>query len=267
MVINMTNDNLNPSFYGDAGDDKAFRERYGEQIGSGMSAVIYARDGIAAKVYREGQPKRQVYQEAFTLAVVTEMGIPAPGVYGVETVCGRTTVLMDQVKGKSLLDIMVENPEKTDECLNTVVQLQMAMHVVETTDFRPIKMYLTGMINASPGITEDEKKRLLSQLNTLPEGLSILHGDFHGGNILYDGDSFRIIDWAEVTCGSPAADACRSYLDYIMLSEEHAEKYLDKYCKASGIHRKEVLTWLPVIAGSLYGFLNDEGKKIVRKYF
>lgn len=262
----MTSDEAK-NLFGEIGDDTAFRERFGELIGSGMSAVIYARDGIAAKVYREGQLKRQVYQEAFTLAVVTDFGIPAPQVYGVETVCGRTAVLMDQVRGKSLLDIMEENPEKADECIDTVVELQKSMHAVETTDFRPLKLALTGMIQASPSLTKEERERLQNNLLTLPDGLSILHGDFHGGNVLFDGESYRIIDWAEVTCGNPAADACRSYIDYMLYKEEYAEKYLEKYTKATGVTREEILAWLSVMAGSLYGFLSDEGKKRVRKFF
>jgi len=263
----MTSDKANTSLYEEIGDDKAFRERYGELIGSGMSAVIYARDGIVAKVYREGQPKRQVFQEAFSLAVVTELGIPAPQVYGVETFSGRTTLLMDQVSGKTVLDIMEENPEKTDECMDTIVKLQIEMHAVETTDFRPLKQVITGMILATSGLTEEEKVRLMALLKPLPEGLSICHGDFHGGNVLYDGESFRIIDWPEVTCGNPAADACRSYIDYLMCKGDYADLYLDKYCSASGKSREEILVWMPVMAGSLYGYLSAEGKKIIRKYF
>ena len=263
----MTSDDVKTKMFGEIGDDSAFRERYGDLIGAGMSAVIYARDGIAAKVYREGQPRRQVFQEAFTLAAVADFKIPAPQVYGVETLCGRTAVLMDQVCGRSLLDIMVENPEKAEECIDTVVKLQIMMHAVETTDFRPLKLSLFGMILASPSLNHEEKERLKALLTPLPDGLSILHGDFHGGNILYDGESYRIIDWAEVACGHPAADASRSYLDYFMYKEEYAEMYLEKYCSASGISREEVMAWLPVMAGSLYGFLSDEGKKLVRPFF
>src|SRR5512139_3195821 len=98
MKSNQMNTNRGHSGCGETGDDETFRERYGEEIGSGMSAVIYARNGIAAKVYREGQPRRQVFQEAFTLAAVEESGVPVPKVYGVETFRGRTALLMDQAK-------------------------------------------------------------------------------------------------------------------------------------------------------------------------
>ena len=248
-------------------NDDDFIERYGEIIGSGQSAVIYARDGIAAKVYREGQPKKQVYQEAFTLAVVRDSGIPAPDIYRVETFRERTAVLMDQVRGDSLADLMLKYPEETGEYMDKVVSLQKEMHAIYTTEFRPLKLVLFGTILASPGLTEEEKERLTAMLETLPDGLSICHGDFHGGNILFDGKSYIIIDWAEVACGAPAADACRSYMDFFIMNKDHAEMYLEKYCAATGLSRDEIMVWLPVTAGSLYGYLGKEAQDKIRPLF
>ena len=249
------------------GNDGEFVKRYGEQIGAGQSAVIYARDGIVAKVYREGQPRKQVFQEAFTLAVVGDMGIPAPKVYGVETFLGRTTLLMDQVRGDTLMDIVRKHPEKTDECMDKVVELQIAMHKVQSTEFRPIKLVIGGTIIASPGLTKDEKERLAKILYSLPDGFSICHGDFHHGNILIENGTCRIIDWAEVAVGDPAADAARTYMDLLLGSRDDAERYLAKYCAASGKTRDEILAWLPVVAGSMYGYLSDDIKKILRPLF
>jgi len=253
----------------DAGpeNDAEFVERYGERIGAGQSAVIYARDGIVAKVYREGQPRKQVFQEAFTLAVVGDMGIPAPRVYGVETFRGRTTLLMDQVRGDSLLDIMQKYPEKAGELTDRVVELQVAMHKVQSTEFRPIKLVILGTIVASPGLTDAEKERLVTILAGLPDGLSICHGDFHHGNILVENGTYRIIDWAEVAVGDAAADASRTYMDLLMTGGDDAEQYLAKYCVASGKTREEILAWLPVVAGSMYGYLGEQYKKVLRPLF
>jgi tRNA A-37 threonylcarbamoyl transferase component Bud32 len=263
----MTNDKSNNSIFGDIGDDQEFREHYGEQIGCGISAVIYARDGIVAKVFREGQLKTQMYAEAFTLAMVESLGIPAPKVYGVEMFAGRMAVLMDQVKGDSLLDLMIKNQEKIGEYLDMVVKLQKEMHMVESWSFRPLRMLLKTNISASPGLSPEEKNRLSAMLIKLPDEFYLCHGDFHGGNILYDGESFKIIDWAEVCSGSPSADACRTYLDYHMFDNTVAELYLGKYCDVSGRSREEILTWLPVVAGAVYGYLPDEAKKIIRPLF
>jgi tRNA A-37 threonylcarbamoyl transferase component Bud32 len=263
----MTDEKHTPSLFAEIGNDEEFKERYGELIGSGMSAVIYAKGGIAAKVFREGQIKKQAFQEAYTMTGVEDMGIPAPRVYGVETCCGRTVVLMDQVKGVSILDMMGENPEKASDYLDIVVHLQKEMHKVESWEFRPLRMLLKGNIAASPGLTPEEKTNLSQMLSTMPDEFYLCHGDFHGGNILFDGESYKIIDWAEVCSGSPAADACRSYLDYCMLNAEIAEKYLQKYCTATGKKREEILAWLPVVTGAVYGYLSPEAQKITRRFF
>ncbi|NLV27936.1 MAG: phosphotransferase [Methanomicrobiales archaeon] len=259
-------DKNNPLF-ADVGNDEEFVKRYGTCIGTGMSAVIYARDEVAAKVYREGQKAFQAFKEAFTLSVVGELGIPAPRVYGVETFQGRTAVLMDQVRGVSLSDIMGESVDKVPECLDKAVELQIAMHNATFSDFVPQKNMVRGMILDGPGLTDGERKMLLKKLDSLPEGSSICHGDFHCGNILFNGTSYQIIDWAEVSSGCPAADACRSYLDYWFMSEELAEMYLERYCRLSGKPREEVLAWLPVMAGSLYGYLSEEAKKMAALFF
>ncbi|NLD57006.1 MAG: aminoglycoside phosphotransferase family protein [Methanomicrobiales archaeon] len=249
-------------------NDEEFRKRYGELVGSGMSAVVYARDGKVAKVYRSGQPPRQVFQEAFTLAAVEESGIPVPKVYGVETFLGRTTLIMDQVKGESLADVMLRSPAKTSECMDKVVELQVAMHKASTTSFRPIKLVLAGNILSAPGLNEPERKKLLAMLEKLPDGFAILHGDFHGGNILFDGTRYKIIDWAEVAIGDPAADVARSYMDYLLTNRKDlSEMHLAKYCAATGILPEKILAWLPVMAGSLYGFLSPESRKILRPLF
>jgi aminoglycoside phosphotransferase (APT) family kinase protein len=263
----MVDNNQNNSLFADIGDDKEFMEKYGEQIGAGMSAVIYAHKGVAAKVFRESQYRRQAFQEAFTMVVIETLNIPAPRVYGVETFQNRPVLLMDHVKGVSLNDIAIKNPEKTDECIGKVVELQALMHKSFSNDFRPLKMVLNGNIIASPGLSQEEKEQLISKLSKLPDGDALCHGDFHGGNILFDGKNYSIIDWAEVACGAPAADACRSYLDYIMGEMKYAEIYLDKYSALTGRSKEEVLAWLPVVAGSIYGYLSEEAKKIARKYF
>ncbi|AGB02842.1 aminoglycoside phosphotransferase family protein [Methanoregula formicica] len=248
-------------------NNEEFKKRYGDLIGLGQSAAVYARNGIAAKVYRENQPHYQPFMEAFYIALVGEMNIPVPKIYAVESFLNQTAIVMDQVKGKSLYDIAIEDPSRIEETLDTVVEMQIGMHKVQIGVFRSLKNVLGANIAVSPGLTPDEKDRLNAMLAKLPDGLAICHGDFHGGNILFDGEKYIIIDWAEVACGAPAGDACRTYMDYYMGNREIAEAYLKKYCAASGLTSEEILAWLPVTAGSIYGFMTDEWKKQIRHLF
>ena len=58
--------------------------------------------------------------------------------------------------------------------------------------------------------------------------------------------------------GEPLVDVCRSYVDYAVSSAEFAELYLARYCAASGAKREDVLQWLPIQAGILYGAIPDK---------
>lgn len=263
----MADDNTTIPAYTVPKNDEEFKKHYGERVGLGQSAAVYARNGVAAKVYRENQPHYQPFMEAFYIAMVGELGLPVPKIYAVETFMNQVAVVMDQVKGKSLYDIAGEDPSRLEETLDKVVEMQTAMHKVSAGVFRPLRMVLGANIAASPGLTPEEKDHLNAQLARLPDGFAICHGDFHGGNILFDGKTYIIIDWAEVACGAPAGDACRTYMDYYMGNHEIAEAYLKKYCAASGLTREEILEWLPVTAGSIYGFMTDEWKKQIRHLF
>lgn len=264
----MANENSNYLLFGDIERDERFINHYGEQIDLGMNAIIYARNGIAAKVYHEDTFRSTVFREAFSLAVMEELNIPAPKVYGVETFSGRYAVLMEQISGVSLSTIILETPERFGELMDISVKLQLEIHNATSRILHPVRMFLEECITKSPGLSPEEKDNLIAMLTNLPDGTSICHGDFHMGNILFDGESYTIIDWEAVACGCPSADACRSYLDYCIAPVNGIEEYyISKYCAASGRTRDEILAWLPVVAGAVYGYLPDKGKKIVRKFF
>lgn len=255
------------SMFGKVEDDKEFRERYGEQIGAGMAAVIYARDGIVAKVFRDTKLPSEAFQEAYAMSVINELKVPAPKVYGVETFHNRTVLLMDQLKGISLLDVMLKDRNKAPECMDTIVRLQVEMHKMLLLGYTALKSKQKAMIIGSPGLSPEEKEKLLGMLDKLPDGNNLCHGDFHGGNILCEGDSCLIIDWVEASSGDPAADACRSYMDYFIGGYGFEELYLEKYCSATGRSRDEILAWLPVIAGAVYGYLSPAAQAYVRPLF
>ena len=52
----------------------------------------------------------------------------------------------------------------------------------------------------------------MNLLDTLPRGDRVLHGDFHPGNLLADGDNVGVIDWVGAARGAPEADHARTQL-------------------------------------------------------
>ena len=123
-----------------------------------------------------------------------------------------------------------------------------------------LKNRLRPLISSNARLDDHQKGKLLALLDELPDGDALCHGDFHGGNILWDDGRYVIIDWVEVSTGCALGDACRTYLDHMLAAPEEkmrgvAEMYLGKYCAATGAKREEVLRWLPIHAASILGEL------------
>ncbi len=66
--------------------------------------------------------------EALNQARIEETGLNIPRVLEVTVIDGKWTIVSDYIKGKTLAQLMQENPEKKDEYLNLFVDLQLEMH-------------------------------------------------------------------------------------------------------------------------------------------
>jgi thiamine kinase-like enzyme len=90
------------------------------------------------------------------------------------------------------------------------------------------------------------------------DGDALCHGDFHGGNVIFNEGVYWVIDWIDAAKGDPLLDVCHSYVVCAIGSYELAESYLARYCAASGAIREDVIQWLPIQAGILYGTIPDK---------
>lgn len=242
-------------------DTDFFAERFGELVGRGAQAAVYARDDIAVKVYRAGYPQAYVFYEAMIMSYIGTTDLPIAKAHEVLNVNGQMAIRMGRVTGRSLNAVMAETPEKTPEILDKIVALQRQVHGKSV--FLPVRLRdkLRIAIGENAGLETSQKKALLRSCETLPEGDALCHGDFHGDNILLDDGKYAIIDWIDASTGCAAGDACRTYLDYSLEAPEIADLYLNKYCAATGSRKEEVLRWLPVQAGSLWGAVPERYNK------
>lgn len=182
---------------------------------------------------------------------------------------------MNKIEGKALDDALMDNDITLDEFVDKLVELEIGVHKIHAgnSNFANKKDQLIKIISWNPRLTEDEKKEFIARVNKMPDGDSICHGDFHGRNVLTDGNKAIILDWPEVSVGNPAADACRTYLDYKYLVtygeggvdlslkdtvNKISDLFIEKYSKASGISKEDILAWLPINAIALYGYVMDE---------
>lgn len=225
-------------------------EGFGEPIGAGRIAEIYAQDDLVLKLFRPGQPKANVFREAANLAVAESLGLPAPRIIEVRQHDGRWGLLMTRIEGQTLMAQVEADPAAAEPCLAELVRLQTRLHATTTPTLPALKPKLAAAIARAGGLNQTQKSRLAALLDGLPDGYALCHNDFHPLNIIGPPGEAGIVDWLDAASGDPAADACRTWLILQLYSPAHARAYLHAYATATGTGAEAIMAWLPVVAGA-----------------
>ena len=105
-----------------------FEAMFGEIVGKGSQATVYAKGEHAVKLYREGYPKRNVFIEAYIMANLELVNFPGPRIYEILLVNGRYGLRMDRVKGEMMSeefrDPARRDPARCKDTLDALVTLQ-----------------------------------------------------------------------------------------------------------------------------------------------
>jgi hypothetical protein len=243
-----------------------FEQMFGQIVGRGAQATVYAKGEYAVKLYREGYPKRNVFSEAYMMANLELVSFPGPKIYEVLLVNGRYGLRMDRVKGDMMLEAL-RDPARCKDTLDTLVDLQCRVQKYDKVGWLPdLKQRFHDDLVLNDRLAADLKRTLLRILGGLPDGQALCHCDFHAGNVFFDGTKYTVIDLLQVCRGNPAADAACSYAAYSFMHRELAEHYLNRYCDKTGTSRNSVRQWLPVYAGTLLGRTPEHFTPIVERF-
>lgn len=243
-----------------------FEEMFGEVVGSGSQATVYAKGDLAVKLYREGYPKRNVFSEAFVMANLENMNLPIPKVYDILNVDGRYGLRMDRVMGR-MLGEDYGDPVKIYDAIDTVIDLQLLLQKCTLGSWAPpLKARFHDDIERNDRLSSEKKSNLMEQLGKLPDGEALCHCDFHGGNIFFDGTKYTILDLLQTCRGDPTADALCSYVSHYLIHPGIGELYFNKYIEKSGVSKEEMLRWLPVYAGTLLGQISEQYTPAIERF-
>lgn len=213
--------------------------------------TIYRDGDKSIKVFNEGFSKADILNEALNQARIEGTGLNIPKVLEVTMVEGKWAIVSEFIKGKTLAQLMEEEPEKKDEYLAFLVDLQLEMHSKTCTHLNKLKDKMNRKISES---TLDATTRydLHTRLEGMPKHNKVCHGDFNPSNIIIaeDGTPY-ILDWSHATQGNASADAARTYLLFWLNGDfEGAKKYLDLFCQKSNTAKQYVQKWMPIVAAS-----------------
>lgn len=210
------------------------------------------RDGDrCVKLFDEDFSKADILNEALNQARVEETGLNIPKIQEVTVVEGKWAIVTEFIEGKTLAQLMEENPEKKDEYLELFVDLQLKVHAQSCPLLNSLKEKMNRKISAS-SLDATTRYELHTRLESMPKHKKVCHGDFNPSNIILseDGTAY-ILDWSHATQGNASADAARTYLLFMLNGDEKlAKKYLKLFCAKSNTAMQYVQKWMPIVAAS-----------------
>ena len=214
--------------------------------------TIYATEDKIIKVFDNRYTKAEVLNEARNEALVeenTELNIPALGEVS-QTEEGWCLV-RDKVEGKTLEELIKENPEKLETYMEMFVDLQLEVHRQKVSTIKRLRHKLMDQINSLKDLNATVRYELATRLESLPRHTKLCHGDFNPSNVIVDKyGKLWIIDWAHAAQGNASADAAMTYLLFSLENKEKAEMYMKMFCDKSDTARQYVNRWLPIVAAA-----------------
>ncbi len=200
---------------------------------------------------------------------VSEAGVPAPAVYDILEIEGRRGLLYERMTGPTMLNHVLSSPHQLLRCARSMARLQYDIHGFTTTMLPRQKEKLEHAIMDASGILPNKVDAILSVLDSMPEGESICHGDFHPDNVVITEKGCRALDWNGACVGHPLCDVARTSLmfqspfDPLDLPAIRAfparvarmlwnKVYIKEYCRLSNAKPGDIQKWqLPVAAARL----------------
>lgn len=180
-----------------------------------------------------------------------ETGLNIPKILEVTVIDGKLAIISEFIEGKTLAQLMEEEPERKKEYIELFVDLQMSVHAKAVPFLNKLKDKMIRKIAATE-FAATTRYDLHARLEGMPRHSKVCHGDFDPSNIVITENGIPyILDWSHATQGNAAADVARTYL-LLQLNGDasDAELYLDTFCEKSNTEKQYVQKWIPIVAAS-----------------
>lgn len=226
--------------------------------------TVYHDGDKCIKVFNENFSKSDVLNEALNQARIEELGLRIPKILEVGMVDGKWAIVSQFIKGKTLSQLMKEEPNKKDEYIDMLVDLQLEVQSKTCPLLNKLKDKMNYKIMATD-LDATTRYDLHTRLEGMPKHNKVCHGDFCPSNVIVTDDGTPyIIDWAHATQGNASADAATTYLTFVLRYDKAmADEYLKLFCQKSKTAMQYVQKWMPIVAASHLLNSNETEKELL----
>lgn len=239
-----------------------------EPIAERKTKTVYRDGNKTIKLFVENYSKAAILNEALIQARVEEKtDLNMSRLLEVTKIENRWALVTEFIEGTPLDVLMREHPERQEEYLNLFVNIQLEIMSKRVPTLNRLKDKYRRKL-AEADIDDTTRYELLQRLEGTKNHEKLCHGDFNPSNVIINANGeYSIIDWAHATQGNASADVAKTFLLFSLNGQtELAERYLDLFTEKSGIERRGIQRWIPIVAAVQLKKGGAENREFLEKW-
>ena len=239
-----------------------------EPIAERRTKTVYRDGNKTIKLFIENYSKAAILNEALIQSRVEEnTDLRMSRLIEVTKIDNIWALVTEFIEGTPLDVLMREHPEKEDEYLNLFIDIQLEIMSKKVPLLNRLKDKYRRKL-AEADIDDTTRYELLQRLEGTKNHDKLCHGDFNPSNVIInENGEYSIIDWAHATQGNASADVAKTFLLFSLNGQtELAEKYLNVFTEKSGIEKRGIQRWVPIVAAVQLKKGGAENREFLEKW-
>lgn len=194
-------------------------------IGRGAKGDVYRYDDeLVIKVFNQNNTYHDVEREIAMSRRAFILGIPTAISFGIVSVGDRYGAMYELVDSETISSCIARAPGQVDVYAKGMADLARLIHSItsdEDDGFPDAKdrsrEYVSGGVACE---NEALAEKCMKLIDGLPQTNTLIHGDFHTGNVFLQKGEPLLIDMDRVSRGHPIIEISDLYYFYVVLGED-----------------------------------------------
>ena len=201
-----------------------------EYTGEGANGASYNHKSdprYMLKLYNTTAPTNIITSELDCARKVFDLGIPTPKPGVLVTDGERYGIRFERILGKkSFSRIIGDNPAEVDRYAREFAEMCKLLHstTCDPKVFDNVKDKYKADLHENPFFTADEKQKIATYIDSIPDAFTAIHGDLQFSNVITDGAQNYFIDLGDFAYGNPQFDLGMVLLTSRYDSDEFVEE-------------------------------------------
>lgn len=193
-------------------------------IGRGAKSDVYKYDEeLVIKLYNEDNEYKDIERENYIARQAFIAGIPTAINFGIVKVGNRYGSMFELLDSTSVTTLIKANPLMVEHYAEVMANLAKKIHSIQAGDMLIVPNYMENVYSwiddGVAYIDEELTSRIKSLVDELPECNTLIHGDFHTGNVMTSKNEYMMIDMGRLSVCHPIVELSGVYMFYVGFRE------------------------------------------------